>query len=51
MTEISINKVSFSAEALKGTTLKEAWAANSHIDRRIVTQAWEKANPKKVKKQ
>lgn len=48
--EIKLGNATFSASALRGVSLKEAQAKNAHIDPRLVKNAWEKANPAKVKK-
>lgn len=50
MSYIIIGKYQFNAETLKTGTLKDAINKNNHIDKRVVEQAYNKANPKRSKK-
>lgn len=47
---IQVGRYSLNDELLIGFKLEEAYKNFSTIEKRIVKQAWERANPKKVRK-
>lgn len=48
--DIIIGKFSFNAQYLKSITKAQAMAEFKHIDKRVVEEAYKKANPKSAKR-
>lgn len=50
MADVKIGSTSFNEDSLKGITLSEAYVKFEHLRKDIVRAAYEKVNPKRVKK-